>query len=311
MGGLVPIPVMRTNALAAVALFAVTGCLSSCRGQHPQPQDAFMLLTRLEKMRAAEVVAMKNSDAKGDASNQVLLGFAYQNGFAGLPKDLAAARGWYQSAATQGYSDASTWLVILDDVEGRDPKGVRERLMALAETGNVLAMNNYAFACSEGKGGARDPISAVVWWRKAANAGSAEGAYNVGVSYAQGEGVQKDQEEAVRWYRQAASRGMALAAARLGPMAMLKQAGLQPDAEAVGWLKQAANEGDPVCMLDLGMALAHGLGTAVDYPEAYFWFILAAERGQIDGREGIKAKLTERQISDAVERARKWDMDNQ
>jgi len=60
-----------------------------------------------------------------------------------------------------------------------------------------------------GQGVPRDYAQALVWYRKAADQGSADGQFNLGLMYAQGQGVHRDDAEAARWYRMAAEQGYA------------------------------------------------------------------------------------------------------
>lgn len=63
-------------------------------------------------------------------------------------------------------------------------------------------------------------------------------------------------------------------------------------------------------MLNLGMVLFHGIGVKPDFTEAYMWFTLAAERGQIDGRNGLRPKMTKPEITQAEKRAADWDAEH-
>src|SRR5262249_47434142 len=125
--------------------------------------------------------------------------------------------------------------------------------------------------------------------------------------YLDGEGVDPNEQEAVTWLRQAADRGSIPAAARLGAMALMKKGGLAPGADSTRWLKIAANAGDPTSMLNLGMVLFHGLGAQPDLVEAYMWLTLAAQRGSIDGRTGLRPRLTEAQIAEGERRVSDWN----
>jgi TIR domain/AAA domain, putative AbiEii toxin, Type IV TA system/Sel1 repeat len=58
-----------------------------------------------------------------------------------------------------------------------------------------------------GRGVARDDKQAVIWYRKATDAGNAAAMNNLGFMYENGLGVEKDQQQAIRWYRKAAQLG--------------------------------------------------------------------------------------------------------
>jgi TPR repeat protein len=68
---------------------------------------------------------------------------------------------------------------------------------------------------------AEDLVEEVDWYRRAAEAGSAEGLYHLAVCCFQGRGVPEDKAEARRWFQRAAAAGHAGAREAL--------AGLFPD----------------------------------------------------------------------------------
>jgi TPR repeat protein len=80
-----------------------------------------------------------------------------------------------------------------------------------------------------------------------------------------------------------------------------------PGADATRWLRVAAEASDATSMLNLGMALFHGLGAKPDFVEAYMWFTLAAQRGAIDGRTGLRPRMTKPQAAEAERRAADWN----
>jgi TPR repeat protein len=64
-------------------------------------------------------------------------------------------------------------------------------------------MNHLGFAYERGKGVARDPVEAVRWYQKAAEAGNVYAMNNLGLAYRNGVGVAKNEEEAERWLAKA------------------------------------------------------------------------------------------------------------
>ncbi|MDR5727273.1 MAG: tetratricopeptide repeat protein [Terriglobia bacterium] len=190
-------------------------------------------------------------------------------------------------------------------------KTLRAKLKELAEQGSVGAMNLYADFAVEGTGGPQDYSEAMKWWRKSAEMDSAEGQFNLGLMYLDGEGVPADGKEGVKWLRLAADKGFAPAASRIAPMAMMKQNGLEPNSDVRKWLLTAAEAGDALSMMNLGMSYFHEIGGSADYVEAYKWFTLAmkfgADQNVIDGRPGLKPKMTAEQIAEAEKRAREWE----
>jgi TPR repeat protein len=60
-------------------------------------------------------------------------------------------------------------------------------------------------------------------------------------------------------------------------------------------------------MLNLGMVLFHGTGAPTDYVKAYMWFTLASERGLVDGRRGLRPRMTSAQVAEAKKDAAIWN----
>jgi TPR repeat protein len=70
-----------------------------------------------------------------------------------------------------------------------------------------------------GQGGlAKDNAQAMIWYRKAADAGVALAMNNLGFMYQNGRGVAKDDAQAVIWYRKAAEMGNEIAKGNLQKM---------------------------------------------------------------------------------------------
>jgi TPR repeat protein len=260
---------------------------------------------RVSRLSANELSDIRERAFEGDADAQVIMGIAYDGGSRVLKKDPSQARRWYEMSAKRGNLDAQFWLLGLDHPGGT---GARSSYLRLATLGHVGGMNVYASLCANGTDGPQDFADAMRWWKKASNAGSAEAALNIGTMYLDGEGVAPDEQQAVMWLRRAADGGSIPAAARLGSMALMKKGRLVPGTNSTRWLNVAADAGDPTSMLNLGMVLFHGLGAQPDFVEAYMWFTLAAQRGAIDGRTGLRGKMTEKQIAEAGRRVADWNM---
>ncbi len=261
-------------------------------------------IRRVGQLSANELSIVREHALQGDADAQVTLGLAYDGGSRVFKQNSTEARRWYEMSAKQGTLDAQFWLLGMDHPAG---KNARPSYLELARSGHIGAMNVYASLCVDGSDGPQDFAQAMLWWKKAADAGSGEAAFNVGVMYLEGEGVTADDREAVRWLRRSVDRGSLPAAARLGTMALMEKGGLTPGADCTQWLKIAADAGDPTAMLNLGTVFFHGKGAQPDFLEAYMWFTLAAQRGLIDGRAGVRLKMTKTQIADAEKRAKDWN----
>jgi TPR repeat protein len=81
-------------------------------------------------------------------------------------------------------------------------------------------------------------------WRRAAEAGNADGQFNLGMFYTKGYGVPQDYAEAVRWFRKAAEQGDAGAQFCLGACYALGRGVPQNNIEAYKWDNLASAQGN-------------------------------------------------------------------
>ena len=285
----------RTLLFTCAAIFS----LLPLYGEEPASQ-----IRRVSQFSAKELSDVRERALRGDADAEVTIGLAYDGGSRLFKRDPEEARRWYEMSSKQGNLDAQFWLLGLGHSDAKD---ARSKYLALAKSGHVGAMNAYAWHCVEGTDGPQAFDEAMLWWKKAAEAGSAEGAFNVGIMYLQGEGVAPNEKEAIQWLRRAADQHSVPAAARLGAMAAMEKGGLKPGSDCTRWLRIAAEAGDGTSMLNLGMVLFHGIGAQPDFLEAYMWFTLASQRGSVDGRAGLRPRMTEEQVAEAEKRAAAWN----
>ena len=117
-------------------------------------------------------------------------------------------------------------------------------LRAAATAGDPWAQLNLGAAYDHGLNGLEpDPIEAVRWYRRAAEAGIAEARFNLAHCLATGHGVARDDAEAAVWMARAARQGLADAQFLLGVM-LLEGVGLTADpVQARSWLGRAAGQG--------------------------------------------------------------------
>ena len=116
---------------------------------------------------------------------------------------------------------------------------------------------------------------------------------SLGQRYYRGDGVRRDFTEAVRWTRRAAEQGEARAQANLGLFYMKGEGVSRSPAEAARWWREAAGQGVTQAQFNLGMLYEHGDGVQVDYREAAKWYDLAAAQGDrnaADRLAGLKRR---------------------
>lgn len=106
---------------------------------------------------------------KGDADAEFNLGQAYRLG-RGVPINLAAAKTWFERAATQGHVDAQTTLGLLLFQNGNQAEGLKW-LKQAAEQGEPRALLVYGTALVNGDGVTQDPILGYAYVSRAAAQG--------------------------------------------------------------------------------------------------------------------------------------------
>jgi len=127
----------------------------------------------------------------------------------------------------------------------------------------------------------RDAALAASWFRRAADAGDAEGAFRLGVMLVQGIGAERaDAAEGKRWLVKAGELGHRDAQYALGEMHAAGADGVEADVgEAFRWFRRAAEDGDVDALCAVGDSYSSGAGVAEDVEEAMRWYRRAAEGG--------------------------------
>lgn len=150
----------------------------------------------IENHRPGGVDRLKAAANQGYAPAQYYLSKLFENGDAGLKKDLVEGRRWIERAA-QG--------------------------------GNPQAMHSLAIAYFYGTGGAKNTTTAGEWFRRAADMGFVDSQYNLARLYEDGIGVGRNAAEAYKWYLIAGRAGDAESVTGANRM----KAQLSSDARAV------------------------------------------------------------------------------
>ncbi|MDR3513258.1 MAG: peptidoglycan-binding protein [Caulobacteraceae bacterium] len=168
---------MSPNPLAAVALapkpIAGQAVDANQTAALPTPEAAGGAelyndaVRKIEAKDKSGVAPLQKAANIGYAPAQFYLAKLYEDGQAGLPKDLVEARRWTERAA-----------------EGGDRK----------------AMHNLALYFFEGVGGPKNLTSAAQWFRRASDLGLVDSQYNLARLYEEGFGVAQNPAEAYKWY---------------------------------------------------------------------------------------------------------------
>lgn len=188
-----------------------------------------------------------------------------------------------------------------------------EELTERAEAGDQECMDTLAMMYTNGDDDVEaDPVKAVYWFRKMADAGNSTGMFNLGLFYAKGHGVPRDFKLAAEWMKKAevagdpdasgpaemyasmldaekkAKQGDAEAQAKLAAALMklggsLDQAGSGKDyEESVAWAEKAAAQGNGEAMWVLALAYHHGRGVEKNMDQAIALYKKGADLGNAD-----------------------------
>ena len=213
-------------------------------------------------------------------------------GIVGVPLDRidpAKAVPACRAAATANPSEARITYEIaraLSRTNGADAEMVSYYERA-AEAGYPSAMSSLGVLFEIGRGVAKDPVKAVAWYRKAAEAGSAVGMINwhhVCERKRRAGGLRPSHG----LVHQGRRRGNALGMTQVGTL-YHRGEGVRLDyAQAAAWHHKAAEAGDPLGMYYCGLELLHGEGVPQNLTKARNWFRKAAEAGNGNAKEELK-----------------------
>ncbi len=169
----------------------------------------------------------------------------------------------------------------------------QHRLKDRAEAGDAEAQYELGNRYLNGAGGAKDPVEAAKWFRKAAEQGNGPASYELGLMYREGAGVPRDGDQAVKWLRVACAAQ--LPAAQYELARMLDRASPRQWQELIG----GASPKNPQDKQRLEKEQAQW---EKDQREARAWYQAAAENGHPEAQFKLASRLEK---EDKVE-ALKW-----
>lgn len=156
-----------------------------------------------------------------------------------------------------------------------------------ANQGDVVSQNNLGVMYNSGLGAEKDYKIAMNWYRKAADQGYASAQSSLGFMYNNGLGVEQDHRIATNWYKKAADQGDVIAQNNLGVMYQNGQGVDQDYKVAVNWYRKAADQGDDTAQSNLGWMYYNGLGIERDYRMAVKWYRKAADQGNVKSQTSL------------------------
>ena len=177
----------------------------------------------------------------------------YSNGENGKRQDFEQALSLFAQAAEQGHVEAQLYMAVFFQMK-----------------------EQYT--------------QAMLWYRKAANAGNATAQFAIGNMYELGDcGLTQDMNQALYWYRKSAEQGFASAQYSMAVHYINNEKNY---AEGAIWLRKAAEQGHDKAQFHLGAFYENGLGVEKNLEEAKRWYQKSAEQGKEDAVKRVKPKPT-------------------
>lgn len=181
------------------------------------------------------------------ASGQFKMGLYYELGDGGLEADSTKAIEYYQKAADQGHGEAMCYL------------------------GDFYRIGQYL---------PMDKAKAFELYTQAHEAGEETGTYYVGRSYLEGCGVEVDTIAAIPYLKAAAAQGVGNAAYKMADIYNFGRAGVPADGDsALHYYVMGHENGSGDASNFLGRLLLN----EQNYSQAFEYFYVAAQRGNVDG----------------------------
>lgn len=157
-----------------------------------------------------------------------------------------------------------------------------------AKKGDPGAMLTLGSFYEQGIGVPRNFVSAMEWYRKAAEADLPEGQYNLGVCYEIGMGNSGDIKKAAVHFQKAAEMGLGLGMQKLASMYLAGNGVTKNNAVGLEWMAKAAAAGHAESANMLGVVYSQGLlDQKKDEGKAFVYFTQAADLGHLEAIKNL------------------------
>lgn len=162
----------------------------------------------------------------------------------------------------------------------QDPVKAMDWFLKGAQAGNAAAQVGVGYLLNGGIGCGVNKTAAADWFRRAAEQGNSKGQHNLAVLLREGVQGPVHMPEALAWFEKAAAQGMMESQALLGEMYYQAVEGVPRDFfKAAVWLEKAAANGHNPSRTVYGSMLRFGNAVPVDEPRALALFQAAAQAG--------------------------------
>ena len=192
-------------------------------------------------------------------------------------ENIEAAQSYFQQAAELGHAQAAYGFALCHAATSQSDlpttlAEVAEWLAYAADMGAVQAMLLSAFLHLDAELPLYNLQQSTDWFRRAAEAGNAEGCYEYGCSLMSGRGVPQDFEQSLLWLEKAATMGDTLAQFELGVQYALGEGVPENHAKAIRLFEQAAEAQHPGAMAALAQYYYDGEHVEQDFGKAWHLF---------------------------------------
>ena len=253
----------------------------------PPPDVAFGDYQRGYFLTALREALRRVADNPKDAAAMTLIGEIYHDGYA-VPRNEAEAARWYRIASALGDREAAFALgmLLLNGADGvpADRAGAKAQFEIAAAKNQAGALYNLGVMAIGDKtaNGFPDFKTAAADFRRAAEAGYADGAYSYGVLLREGKGVPLDIGESARWLKRAADAGVVAGQVEYAIMLFNGVGVAKDEAGAAKLLLRAAARNNPIAENRLAHLYVSGRGVPKDLVEAATWNRFARAAGVDD-----------------------------
>lgn len=261
----------------------------SAQDYEPADLDLSALLmqrssSKEEKARAFRILIKLTSRKNCSPAALRMLADCYYAGY-GCEPDPSKMISLLQAAAAKGDSEAMGKLGFLYEY-GRIVKQDTDKAQKLyrdaALAGHPMAQFKYAEAITEGYYKDMTIQNALEWYLKSAQGNCPQAIFKLGVIYYEGLGVEKNLQQASSFFFSAAKMGYARAQYNLACMFADGKGGFASDkAAAFYWFLRAAENGDVPAQKRVAACYLEGIGVEQSITKAETWYRKAAKAGDM------------------------------
>ncbi|WP_051929270.1 tetratricopeptide repeat protein [Thermopetrobacter sp. TC1] len=177
------------------------------------------------------------------------------------------------------------------------------------ERGSALAMDRLGLLYLTGNGVIRDYAEGAKLVCKAAESGAANALFDCGIVLLEGRGIKQDKKKALDYLQKAYAKGHLGAGNLLAELYLGGQAGKTDKKKAFELTRKVAERGNPAALFRLGQMYAAGIGTKKNLIKAYMYLNLAAARQQRTAAQALQTlerRMRKQDVLKAQALSRNW-----